>query len=284
MIQANSMYVQETHMAGDPALVPALGWQLRILQTGCTSRASWRAGPFPAAAPFWRLYWGRRRCAWLEFGRRRLWLEPQQLVLVAPETVYIRSVVEGIDHLFVHFSLSAEAPLLPPGLHTVPVDVGLAVLLGNLAADLEAGHRDAGVRVRLHGLCAWALAVLPPGLWRASAPDPAPQLAAARASIATRLRDPPTNGELAARAGMHVNAFVRAYRRTYGITPQRQVALDRVEEACHLLAHGDQDIDGIAARCGFCDRYHFSRVFARLRGLPPGRYRRALRAAEAGRP
>jgi transcriptional regulator GlxA family with amidase domain len=47
----------------------------------------------------------------------------------------------------------------------------------------------------------------------------------------------------------------------------------RVQRAAELLARTTLSIDEIAERCGFANRYHFSRVFAQRMAAPPGRYR-----------
>lgn len=47
----------------------------------------------------------------------------------------------------------------------------------------------------------------------------------------------------------------------------------RIELACSLLLTTSQPLKVIAEEVGFCDEYYFSRVFRRLRGLPPGAFR-----------
>jgi transcriptional regulator GlxA family with amidase domain len=40
-----------------------------------------------------------------------------------------------------------------------------------------------------------------------------------------------------------------------------------------LLRHGKLSIDEIAGKCGFADRYHFSKSFRKYFGLPPAEFR-----------
>jgi transcriptional regulator GlxA family with amidase domain len=42
------------------------------------------------------------------------------------------------------------------------------------------------------------------------------------------------------------------------------------------LHHSALSIEQIAERCGFCDRYHFSRVFQKHREMGPATFRRTL--------
>jgi AraC-like DNA-binding protein len=40
-----------------------------------------------------------------------------------------------------------------------------------------------------------------------------------------------------------------------------------------MLHHGERKIDDISAAVGFCDRYHFTKTFTRLREMSPGAFR-----------
>jgi transcriptional regulator GlxA family with amidase domain len=48
----------------------------------------------------------------------------------------------------------------------------------------------------------------------------------------------------------------------------------RVDRACHLLVHTDNDLAQIALECGFGDQSYFTRVFGKRTGQTPGDYRR----------
>jgi transcriptional regulator GlxA family with amidase domain len=54
-----------------------------------------------------------------------------------------------------------------------------------------------------------------------------------------------------------------------------------VARASELLVCTDQSIDEVAQRCGFANRYYFSRVFAERVGRPPVRYRNERPVAKA---
>ena len=50
----------------------------------------------------------------------------------------------------------------------------------------------------------------------------------------------------------------------------------RVARACQLLAERDRSLAEVAIATGFADQPHFSRVFRRLAGTTPGRFRAHL--------
>lgn len=87
----------------------------------------------------------------------------------------------------------------------------------------------------------------------------------------------PTVAELARECGLSPAYFARAFRRTTDTTPHQWLIRRRVERARELLLAGDLPLADIAATCGFVDQSHFSRLFARIEGETPGRWRRRHR-------
>jgi len=91
---------------------------------------------------------------------------------------------------------------------------------------------------------------------------------------------PIRNADLAELAHMNVNSFSRLFRQATGETPQAHLTRLRVEEACVLLHEAALAIPDVAEATGFCDRYHFTRVFRKGRGMTPGAFRRMLAAGQ----
>ncbi len=79
--------------------------------------------------------------------------------------------------------------------------------------------------------------------------------------------------ELARRCGMSESSLAHRFHAETGDTPRRWLAAQRMREARRLLA-GRISIKEVSERLGFSSRYHFTRVFTRLEGLPPGRFQR----------
>jgi len=82
------------------------------------------------------------------------------------------------------------------------------------------------------------------------------------------------NAKLAELAHASESHFIRMFRRELGRTPARYVQERRVASAVELLLGTSLSVDEIAERCGFANRYHFSRVFAQLMLHPPARFRK----------
>jgi AraC family transcriptional regulator len=55
--------------------------------------------------------------------------------------------------------------------------------------------------------------------------------------------------------------------------PACHIIQARIDKARDLLGQGDLDVKEVAARCGFDNEYYFSRLFRKVTGTTPSRYR-----------
>lgn len=74
---------------------------------------------------------------------------------------------------------------------------------------------------------------------------------------------------LAKRQGMSGRTLRRRWREHFGVTPVGYLLEWRLQQACRLLAHGNQSITAIAAQVGFSDAYYFSRRFRSRFNISP---------------
>jgi AraC-like DNA-binding protein len=89
-----------------------------------------------------------------------------------------------------------------------------------------------------------------------------------------------TAAQLAKAADISPSHFNRLFNEWTGYSPMEYLRRLRVEQARKLLADVDLSIKEIAARTGFDDAYHFSKVFRRIDGLPPTRFRESVLAGQ----
>ncbi|MDV3130259.1 helix-turn-helix transcriptional regulator [Mycobacterium sp. 21AC1] len=78
---------------------------------------------------------------------------------------------------------------------------------------------------------------------------------------------------LAARVGMPVGAFTRAFAETFHTTPHQFVLDRRISRAKTLLTTTSRSITEISAALGFSTHSHFSTAFKKRVGTTPARYR-----------
>jgi AraC-like DNA-binding protein len=95
--------------------------------------------------------------------------------------------------------------------------------------------------------------------------------------LAAHLSEDPTVAELARECGLSPGYFARAFRQTTGVTPHQWLIKKRVERARGLLLGNGLGLADIALVCGFVDQSHFTRVFTKLEGASPGKWRQRHR-------
>ena len=78
---------------------------------------------------------------------------------------------------------------------------------------------------------------------------------------------------------MNANAFIRKFRQAVGHTPHQYLLRLRVERACEWMRRSELTMDQIAEAAGFCDRFHFSRVFKQVMGVSPAKFRDGMKPA-----
>jgi AraC-like DNA-binding protein len=132
-----------------------------------------------------------------------------------------------------------------------------------LAVDVPVHEALAGLRPHLRAQ---------PGAVRAR-----PEHAAVRRAVAhlrARWDQPVSLTELAGAARLSRFELARRFREQVGLPPHAFQLDLRVAQARRLLVAGEPPA-AVAARCGFADQAHLTRVFRRAVGVTPGRYGRA---------
>lgn len=92
--------------------------------------------------------------------------------------------------------------------------------------------------------------------------------------IEEHLQDIIRTEDLAGIARLSVSHFTRAFRDSFQETPYAYVLGRRVARAQEMMIATDQPLAQIALACGMADQAHFSRLFRRLVGESPSRWRR----------
>jgi len=117
---------------------------------------------------------------------------------------------------------------------------------------------------------------------RPGAAEPVPpRLAAVRDHIDSRFAEPLALAALARMAGWSIPHFSERFRECFGASPIDYVIRQRIHHASYLLSDLNLSVAEIAARVGYEDVFHFSKLFKRHSGASPRR-RRAQLLAERG--
>lgn len=110
-----------------------------------------------------------------------------------------------------------------------------------------------------------------PELWKSFNIDP--RILKIIRFIENNLDKKNNNATLANVIHMAPNSFSRLFRENIGISPHQFLQKRKVAYACELFEHSNKTIEEISLLLGFSDRYHFTRVFTSVTGIPPGLYR-----------
>ncbi len=225
-------------------------------------------------APYWRLYRPYNDKGILYYREQVIKMQPGEIWLIAPETEFDTATDGGkIEKFYLHF-LAGGAFL---NCHDFCLRLPASALLLELID--QAGEQLAGRQAaeRLSLLCAAivnvALSLLPPDYL-----DNYTQINSALIQILHYLQQNPTqspsNNELAAMAKMSRSIFCKKFLDNFGIPPQRYLLDIKLRHAALLLVRSNLSINEIAAEAGFCDRYYFSRMFRKYRGISPAQFRK----------
>jgi AraC-like DNA-binding protein len=223
-------------------------------------------------SPFWRIYYDLDPGHWVRFGDTLTPLGPKH-VLVIPNHRRFDCVGDPpVRSLWLVISCEREADPW----QSMPIVIEANDTIRAFAkefARLTATRRPDG-RERIRGLSlAFGMYVLhrPEIRWR----EPVPEwILRVIASVDQDLRRRWTTTTMAEQAGMSADGFARAFRRSMGRTPAEYLREVRIREACRLLRGTEESIERISHQIGLRNRHHFTRVFGRVTGTTPARYRR----------
>lgn len=82
--------------------------------------------------------------------------------------------------------------------------------------------------------------------------------------------------DIAKAVGVSRSHLYRVFMSNVGQSPIDYLTGYRISEACYLLKNSNLSIAEIAVSVGFFDQFYFSRVFKKIKGVPPSKYLAAL--------
>ena len=79
--------------------------------------------------------------------------------------------------------------------------------------------------------------------------------------------------DLAEELGLSESHTSVLVKRLFGRPFSEYLAQRRIERACRYLSSTDLNLEETAKLCGFSSAFHLSKVFKRIKGIPPSRFR-----------
>jgi len=228
---------------------------------------------FPSlAAPFWRVYWNNTRGAALRLKNKATPLLPDNLYIIPPH-VDFGSINKGnCRQFFIHFQVRHPFTLRGPPIITMPLtkqrrDFVRRIIAGHDTD--EAGQRRVSLLIR--ALLETLIVDLMDEHLVFRKIDK--RLLNALNYLEGHLDQPINNLKLAALMHVHPQTMLRLFKAELGKAPQEYLRQMRVDKACWFLQFSDESIKAIAEKTGFCDRYHFTKIFTKSIGRSPASFR-----------
>ena len=253
--------------------------------------------------PFWRLYHSRLGGACVSFEEKKTELSPDKVIIIPPYTSFSThlkgsaksEIIKGVriqkeeeiafyqkrgmtDQMFVHFNLGYPYDQIKPDVYEITIDSEKEKMVREIENDRLQEPNAIGFSssLKLVSLILGTLQQIPSALWQQ--PETDNRIQKAIRYIDKNLDKPLSNEELSAKANLATNSFARLFRECMNNSVQQYIQQRRIDQAIILLHHSDLSIEEISSQCGFYDRHHFSRVFRKQTGIPPGSYRQKMRA------
>jgi AraC-like DNA-binding protein len=228
-------------------------------------------------SPFWRFYYNPKPGCHLLFEGQQIELHPDVAVLIPADTVFDCCGPVPAWHFWLHFTTSRPAVSIPER----PIVLGISEALQLLLSRVIATHLLPASDARDHSLLHQSAALLHLVFADLTPIEPANLIPQRLVEVLALITRAPhgrlSNDFLAERAGMTVEAFIRAFREHTGQTPAAYVLATRLRLAGEALALTDKTIDQIAIEHGFPNRHYFTRMFSRQVGCGPAEFRQRQR-------
>ncbi len=247
---------------------------LRVLQVAWTRLGSWWSYA-NLSAPYWRFYWNDLPGASIMLQGRRIRLEPDKAYLLKPDTAFASFPPQSPKkpaHFYIHFTVESDSFEVADPLYVFPAGDDLKSRIRQIMELCDRGETFKADMTAL-GLLGGFIASLPVRLPRGNCE---PRTMKAFEILNNHCERGISNPELAAKFSMSTNSFLRFFRQSAGTSPQKYLNQIRVERACFMLHCTEKSIKEIADSLGFCDRYHFTKAFSKIRGESPARFRKKI--------
>lgn len=241
-------------------------------------------------SPFWRYYYDLKPGKKMVVFRQatEITLGPHNVVLV-PANCLFHTIgpQKPIPHFWLHFSFARQ----PSPHQSIPITLAPSVaeraLLKELLKLLDGWphyHKENCFQI-LH--CSLALLnrtlCRPEVSWLPMGPEGFTRVIR---HIEENFGSPLYTDDLARLCGLGRTAFNRMFRKHQGMSPAQFITKVRLREVSNMLLHTTLSLGEIAERSGFESHFYLSRIFKKLTGHSPARYRKqhevTARALEGG--
>lgn len=247
---------------------------LQVLYCLCEKNLNWNHKR-SLSAPYWRFYWNIHGTSKVFLHGKQYTLSSRNFLLIPPNTPFTTSSERLINHFYVHFLVKPPLDQITNRVFTVEKSLPVIQKIRTILSCFRKGEYNS-IKVSLlsHSICSDVILAVPDSCVDAIPADPRIQdvISYMKQNLDQKLQ----NRNFAKIAGMNANAFVRLFKEHQELTPLEYLKKLRIDQACVMLQFTDASIESIAEATGFCDRYHFTRDFCKIRAIGPAAYRNTI--------
>lgn len=222
--------------------------------------------------PYWRLYWNASAGASVRYDNITIPLTPSRAILIRPNAVFSTLNHNTCEHLYIHFRTSIFVNPSTPQIIKFAMKSPLTEIGSELRRTLTASNPSTW-KVSLMARALVETSLASTDLHKAGHANIDGRILRVLAYMDEHLKPTTTNADLAREAHLSSGALNHLFKTQLGHSLQAALRKKRVEKAALLLQFSDLPIDQVAEETGFCDRYHFTKVFHRLQGASPAAFR-----------
>lgn len=190
------------------------------------------------------------------------------IALIPPDTPHSHTSKDGYSDMFIHID-KLEMPLLTPCFYLD--ETGAVMQLGKMLCTNFIQHEK-----NYRAVCDSLLCAIYEYIIRLSENGSKYEFVQKFKDILTsHLSDPDFKIKCEAeKIGVSFDYMRHCFKEETGVTPLEYLTEIRIVQAKrHLRQNRFYSVGDVAALCGFSDRYYFSRVFKKLTGVSPQKYK-----------
>lgn len=223
--------------------------------------------------PYWRFYYNNTNNSSLLINGTRHYLQNNTVYLIPPNLEFRGELNGPVTHFYIHFHMEGNFCPIAHKLIEINLKPNLKSIISKLSYDLTNSTVPKAKMIFLtQQLILAAMIEFPDNYYQNKLIDP--RITKINNHISKNISRKILNFELAQMVQMETTSFVRFFKRSTGLSPQEYIMEKKIEKACLMLHFSTMSIEEIALKMGFCDRYHFSCFFKKIRLISPARFRK----------
>ena len=244
--------------------------QILINEVGFLEKNDWWIFP-NTVSPFWRFYYNFDPGHDVVYRTHTIPLVPENIVLIPDHQVFDSRGMGPVRHFWMNFRLDltlkdGDSVVLPVKAHELErIEKISNLILGD----------DPRKRFKvLHESSALLHSVFTRDEIPWNDHSRSPNALKIASYVGTHYAEPLDVTQLARIAGISTRRLSEIFQHEYHMSVPRFIARVRTREAARMLENTTLSIEEIAELTGFPNRYYLTRVFTRITGKPPARYRK----------